>query len=242
MSATVIAMLNACAETPGIPCVFSELALADTGEAVVLAPGDSISADVTEMDGARTDLAEAGGTEGEPAQEGLAPTADETAIATDAQVPGSDPDLWLYRRRTVGLLRRYMRLSIEVGRMPSLLGREFFRSRVTSYKASTFEDSVIFVHDVERSLEMLGEFDKQLIAKIVLQEYSQEEAGRQLGCGLRQAARCYVEALDRVSEIFLKRALLTRLPCTKAEAEKSCQGGKTSEFPVSDSEQAENKF
>jgi hypothetical protein len=237
MSATVIAMLNACAETPGIPCVFSELALADTGEAVVLAPGDSISADVTEMDGARTDLAEAGGTE-----EGPAPAAGETAIATDAQVPGSDPDLWLYRRRTVGLLRRYMRLSIEVGRMPSLLGREFFRSRVTSYKASTFEDSVIFVHDVERSLEMLGEFDKQLIAKIVLQEYSQEEAGRQLGCGLRQAARCYVEALDRVSEIFLKRALLTRLPCTKAEAEKSCQGGKTSEFPVSDSEQAENKF
>jgi hypothetical protein len=237
MSATVIAMLNACAETPGIPCVFSELALADTGEAVVLAPGDSISADVTEMDGARTDLAEAGGTE-----EGPAPAAGETAIATDAQVPGSDPDLWLYRRRTVGLLRRYMRLSIEVGRMPSLLGREFFRSRVTSYKASTFEDSVIFVHDVERSLEMLGEFDKQLIAKIVLQEYSQEEAGRQLGCGLRQAARCYVEALDRVSEIFLKRALLTRLPCTKAEAGKSCQGGKTSEFPVSDSEQAENKF
>ena len=237
MSATVIAMLNACAETPGIPCVFSELALADTGEAVVLAPGDSISADVTEMDGARTDLAEAGGTE-----EGAAPAAGETAIATDAQVPGSDPDLWLYRRRTIGLLRRYMRLSIEVGRMPSLLGREFFRSRVTSYKASTFEDSVIFVHDVERSLEMLGEFDKQLIAKIVLQEYSQEEAGRQLGCGLRQAARCYVEALDRVSEIFLKRALLTRLPCTKAEAEKSCQGGKTSEFPVSDSEQAENKF
>jgi len=229
MSATVIAMLNACAETPGIPCVFSELALADTGEAVVLAPGDSISADVTEMDGARTDLAEAGGTE-----EGAAPAAGETAIATDAQVPGSDPDLWLYRRRTIGLLRRYMRLSIEVGRMPSLLGREFFRSRVTSYKASTFEDSVIFVHDVERSLEMLGEFDKQLIAKIVLQEYSQEEAGRQLGCGLRQAARCYVEALDRVSEIFLKRALLTRLPCTKAEAEKSCQGGKTSEFPVSD--------
>jgi hypothetical protein len=135
-----------------------------------------------------------------------------------------------------------MRLSIEVGRMPSLLGREFFRSRVTSYRASTFEDSVIFVHDVERSLERLGEFDKQLIAKIVLQEYSQEEAGRQLGCGLRQAARCYVEALDRVSEIFLKRALLTRLPCTKPEAEKSCQGGKTSEFPVSNSEQAENKF
>src|SRR5258705_9881184 len=65
--------------------------------------------------------------------------------------PESHGDLWLYRERTVGMLRRYMRLSVEVGRLPSLLGREFFRTRVTSYSASTFEDSVIFVHDVERS-------------------------------------------------------------------------------------------
>jgi hypothetical protein len=126
--------------------------------------------------------------------------------------------------------------------MPSLLGREFFRTRVTSYKASTFEDSVIFVHDVERSLERLGEFDKKLIAKVVLQEYSQEEAGRQLGCGLRHAARCYAEALDRVTETFLKRGLLSRLPRTKPESGKSCQGGKNGEFLVSDSEQAKNKF
>jgi hypothetical protein len=29
---------------------------------------------------------------------------------------GSDPDLWLYRDRTVAMLKRYLRLSIEVGR------------------------------------------------------------------------------------------------------------------------------
>jgi hypothetical protein len=134
-----------------------------------------------------------------------------------------------------------MRLSIEVGRLPSLLGREFFRTQVTSYRSSTFEDSVIFVHDVERSLEKLSEFDKKLIAKIVLQEYSQEEAARSLGCGHRHAARCYVEALDRVSEIFLSRRLLLRLPSVKPAPEKSCQGGKTGEFLVNDSEQGENK-
>ena len=38
---------------------------------------------------------------------------------------GRDPDLWLYRERTLGMLRRYQRLSVEVGRLPSLLGREF---------------------------------------------------------------------------------------------------------------------
>jgi hypothetical protein len=43
----------------------------------------------------------------------------------------TEMELWPYRRRTVALLRRYSRASIEVGRLPSLLGREFFRSRVT---------------------------------------------------------------------------------------------------------------
>ena len=50
------------------------------------------------------------------------------------------------------MLKRYARLSVEVGRLPSLLGREFFRTHVTSYTVTTFEDTVIFVHDVENSL------------------------------------------------------------------------------------------
>ncbi|HKU24448.1 MAG TPA: hypothetical protein VJQ54_03195, partial [Candidatus Sulfotelmatobacter sp.] len=61
----------------------------------------------------------------------------------------------IYRGRTVGMLRRYMRYSIETGRLPSLLGREFFRAKVTSYTVVTFEDRVIFVHDMERCLEKL---------------------------------------------------------------------------------------
>ena len=39
---------------------------------------------------------------------------------------GRDPDLWLYRERTLGMLRRYQRLSVEVGRLPSLLGTGVF--------------------------------------------------------------------------------------------------------------------
>jgi len=251
MSASVIAWLSASAETPGmLPGVPSEDALRDRGEDVPPAQADYAAPDLRETGPEHSDVAEAiaeGRTE-----EGSMSAAEGTAISLDiefpeiglpdVQAPGSDPDLWLYRKRTVGLLRRYLRLSIEVGRMPSLLGREFFRSRVTAYKASTFEDTVIFVHDVERSLEQLSEFDKQLIAKIVLQEYSQREAGRLLGCGRRHAARCYPEALDRVTEILLRRGLLTRLPCPKPDPGKSCQGGKTGEFFVSDSEQAKNKY
>jgi hypothetical protein len=233
MSASVIAQLYAFAETPGMPPCDFESALTDADENLVPLPTDHIPSGVEEVALTSIDPAEA-----ETIGEDAAP--ERPTPVEDIPAPGSDPDLWLYRRRTVALLRKYMRISIEVGRLPSLLGREFFRTRVTSYRASTFEDAVIFVHDVERSLEQLNEFDKKLIAKIVLQEYPQEEAARLIGCGRRHAVRCFPEALDRVTEMFLKKQLLTRLPSTKSKSKKSCQGGKSDEFLVSDSEQAKN--
>lgn len=135
---------------------------------------------------------------------------------------GKSGDLWLYRDRTVGLLRRYLRMSVEVGRLPSLLGREFFRSRVTSYRASTFEDVVIFVHDVERSLEELGDFDKEVIAAVVLRECSQKEAAKLLGCGYRTISRRYPKSLDRVSEILLRRGILAPFALSRIEPQ-HCQ-------------------
>jgi len=228
MSASVIAQLSASAETPGMPPYLDpEQALADTGEDPV--PADFTPADLLEAGLIELDPTQIGG---EPTPEGPTITADE--VSAEIQAPARDPDLWLYRDRTVALLRRYLRLSIEVGRMPSLLGREFFRTRVTRYKSSTFEDSVIFVHDVERSLEELNEFQKKLIAKVALQHYSMEEAGRLLGCGYRTVERLFPETLDRVSEILLRRGILTRLPRTKREVPKSCQGGKTGAFLPND--------
>ena len=155
---------------------------------------------------------------------------------------GHDPDLWLYRERTLGMLRRYQRLSVEVGRLPSLLGREFFRTRVTSYHAGTFEDAVIFVHDVARGLEQLGEFEHKLIARIALQDYTQNEAARVLGCWRRTVGRRFPEALDRVTEIFLGSGLLIRLPATDVAREKNCQEGKSEEIPASASAQRRINF
>lgn len=152
---------------------------------------------------------------------------------------GHDPDLWLYRERTLGILRRYQRLSVESGRLPSLLGREFFRTRVTSYHAGTFEDAVIFVHDVARGLEQLGEFEHKLIARIALQDYTQNEAARVLGCWRRTVGRRFPEALDQMTEIFLAAGLLIRLPVTDRARAENCQEGKIEEIPVSASEQGE---
>ena len=152
---------------------------------------------------------------------------------------GHDPDLWLYRERTLGMLRRYRRLSVEVGRLPSLLGREFFRTRVTSYQAGTFEDGVIFVHDVARGLERLGDFEHKLIAKIALQDYTQNETARVLGCWRRTVGRRFPEALDQMTEIFLAAGLLVRLPAADGARAENCQEGDVAENLASASEQRE---
>jgi hypothetical protein len=161
---------------------------------------------------------------------------------TTGPVNADNSDTWLYRDRTIGLLKRYMRLSVEVGRLPSLLGREFFRTRVTSYSVSTFEDTVIFVHDVERSLEKLNPFDQSLIAKIVLMEYSQREAGRILNCGLRSIERFFPEAIDRLSGIFLSGGILTPLIETEPRPKKTCQEGENDEILASCCNDCEKKY
>lgn len=124
-------------------------------------------------------------------------------------------DLWLYHDRTVALLRRYFQMALEIGRLPSLFGREFFRARVTSYRRSSFEDAVIFVHDIERCIEDLDQFSQLLIARIVFQNYSQEEAAVLLGCPRTTLRRQFSQAIDELTEIFLDRAILVSLPNTE---------------------------
>ena len=109
------------------------------------------------------------------------------------------------------MLRRYMRYSIETGRLPSLLGREFFRSKVTSYTVVTFEDRVIFVHDMERCLEKLDDFGRQLIARYVLQEHDRWATARLLNCNEKTIRRLAPVVLDQLGEILLEVGLMARL-------------------------------
>src|SRR5246127_121095 len=142
----------------------------------------------------------------------------------------------IYRARTVTMLRRYMRYSIETGRLPSLLGREFFRSRITKYQMATFEDRVIFVHDMERCLEQLDDFGRQVLGRIVLQEYGQEDAARLLGCTRMTVHRKLLESLDQLSDILISVDLLDVL---RPGCGKSCQGGKEDDFLLSSCEDGE---
>jgi DNA-directed RNA polymerase specialized sigma24 family protein len=124
----------------------------------------------------------------------------------------TDPDMWHYRVRTTALLRRYGRASVEVGRLPSLLGREFFRSRVTSYAMANFEDMVIFVTDMEQAVAKLNPLEQRLLATHILEEYSIPEVSRLLGFPQRTVERLLSETLDRLSQMLLTIGLLKRLP------------------------------
>lgn len=146
--------------------------------------------------------------------------------ATEAvrEVPGkaveqqqTAPELAFYRKYTEGLLRRYVKMAMEAGRAPSLLGREMFRGKVTNYRVHGFDDVVIFVHDVEKCLAKLDTEQQELIERVALQEYTQGEAAGLLGLPLRTLIRRYGDALDVLTEMFLERKLLEPLT--------ACQGG-----------------
>ena len=151
-----------------------------------------------------------------------------------------DVELWPYRRRTIALLRRYARASVEVGRLPSLLGREFFRTRVTSYTMRNFEDVVIFVTDMEQAIDKLEIYDKKLLAMNVLEEYTIPEVARLLGSTQRTVERSLQGAIDELSRILLAGGLMELLPLSQ-NVDKSCQGGKKYNCAVSGSNKVGNK-
>ena len=189
------------------------------------------------------------GGSGAPEASALKPSAEEEtspaqelmqqALETETLDQGDERERRIYRGRTVGMLRRYMRYSIETGRLPSLLGKEFFRTQVTSYGVGSFEDRVIFVHDMEICLAKLDEFSRQLIARHILEEHDQAATGRLLQCTERTVRTYLPMVLDTLSEILLDVGLLERLDGTR---QNSCQGGLKDEKPVSDCELRKNNF
>jgi hypothetical protein len=132
-------------------------------------------------------------------------------LRSDVDSRTADPNIAFYRRRTEMLLRRYLRMALEVGRVPSCLPREALRARCTvRQRAGSFEDCVIFVHDVERCLERLDRMHTEVLTRVALQEYTQREASDILGVPQKSMGRYYDDALDTLSVLLLERSLMER--------------------------------
>jgi len=120
----------------------------------------------------------------------------------------------LERMRTMALLQRFFRTALLVGRMPSLLGREIFRQHVRTVPARAFEDSVVFVCDVERCLRALAPFEQRLLAFCVLEDRSEWEAARHFHRSQSEISRCLAETLDSLHATFCRTGLLPPIPAS----------------------------
>jgi hypothetical protein len=115
-----------------------------------------------------------------------------------------------YRKHTVSLLRRYLRVSMELGRMPCFLGNVIFRGRASSYRLTTFEDLLIFVIDTEKCLKQLDRASQTVVTHMVLEDYTALETAAITGESFRSVTRIYSEALDRLTRQFLDFGLIER--------------------------------
>lgn len=122
--------------------------------------------------------------------------------------PKPPVSLAFYRKHTESLLRRYLYASTQVGRAPSILSDPVSRGWASSRPVRTFEDAVIFVLDIENCLNRLGSLDRELLSRVVLQEYTQVEAATMLGISSSTVAYKFPQALDRLTEKLLAADLL----------------------------------
>jgi DNA-directed RNA polymerase specialized sigma24 family protein len=135
-------------------------------------------------------------------------------VAIDEEAPAKPihrppAGIAVYRKPTEKLLRRYLYASMQVGRSPSILSDPVARGWASSHAVHTFEDAVIFVLDMESCLSEVPPLDREILCKIVVQEYTQTETAALLGMGARHIAHRLGLALDRLSEKLLAGGLLT---------------------------------
>ena len=97
---------------------------------------------------------------------------------------------------------------MQVGRAPSILSDPIARGWASSRPIRTFEDAVIFVLDIERCLNRLSLLDREMLGRVVLQEYTQVEAASMLGMAARTISYKFPLALDRLTEKLLEAGLL----------------------------------
>lgn len=137
-------------------------------------------------------------------------TAPQPAAALPDNEADTEPPLSLafYRKHTQSTLRRFLYASMQVGRAPSVLSDPISRGWASSRTVRTFEDALIFVLDVERCLSRLSELDRQLVSRIVLQEYTQVETAALLGMSVRCVSYKLSQALDRLTEKLMDADLL----------------------------------
>jgi hypothetical protein len=121
-----------------------------------------------------------------------------------------EPETICYRGQTLAIVRHFFEISCQFGRLPSILGREFFRAKVSHHAIPSFEDQALFAHDVQQSLMKLDDDDMEVLTLVGLYDVTYQEAAailhRSEGC----ISVRYADAIARLTQIFLDAGVLRR--------------------------------
>jgi hypothetical protein len=120
----------------------------------------------------------------------------------------SRADAMFFRSQTLAIVRHFYEIASQIGRLPSILGREFFRAKISHHAIPSFEEQVVFIHDVEHALARLGEQDAGVIALVGLFHCTLNDAADMLGRSRRTVVQRYADSIDRLAEIFLETGML----------------------------------
>lgn len=117
-------------------------------------------------------------------------------------------DVLFFRSQTLAIIRHFFEIASQIGRLPSILGREFFRAKVSHHAIPSFEEQAVFVHDVERAIERLSEQDAEVIALVGLFHYSLDDVAMMLGRSRTTVVQRFADSVDHLAEMFLETGLL----------------------------------
>ena len=124
----------------------------------------------------------------------------------------------MFRKHTLKLLRYYFKLSLDYGRIPSVLGGRATRARVSHKKMYSIEDETIFLHDMNRCMEQeLSETELRIVALVVFMDHTFEQTGAILQYCEKQVRRIYPHAIDRLTRAFCERELLDSVELMKGK-------------------------
>ncbi len=121
-----------------------------------------------------------------------------------------EPETLCYRGQTLAIVRHFFEMSCQLGRLPSILGREFFRAKVSHHAIPSFEDQALFAHDIHQSLMKLDDQAMEVLTLIGLYGLNLDEAARILHCSSGYLSQRYGEAVARLTQIFLDTGILRR--------------------------------
>jgi hypothetical protein len=120
------------------------------------------------------------------------------------------PETICFRGQTLAIVRHFFELSCQMGRLPSMLGREFFRAKVSHHAVPSFEDQALFAHDVQQCLEKLDDNGMEIITLVGLYDLTHEETAAILHRSVSRVSQRYSDAIAQLTQLFLDSGLIRR--------------------------------